>query len=293
MDEQMQQAQAGEMRVMQRLGAFADARLSPDPAAVRRMRARVLREARARFEAGTIAAPADTDRVTSIADRRPTRRRLRRGAALLLAATLSLAAVGGAALAATPGGPLYGAALWLEEAMLPAGGAARTDAEIERLEHRLSEAGAAVASGNGGAIAAALAAYRETVDDALAAVGGNEAWQARLEAALGTHLVVLETLLGKVPAPAQGAIQQAITKGNEAQDRVDGSGGPGGPGTPTGPGEPKASDHPGQGTQKTPKPDATKAPKPATTVAPDSTPRPTPQGEPGQPASPGRANTQP
>jgi hypothetical protein len=301
MDDPMQQTQTTDMLVVKRLETFASVRLSPDPAAVRRMRARVMRDARATLGSPMVTAAPSPATPGPGARRWIRGRGTRRGAGLLLAATLSLTVLGGAALAAGPGRPLYGAALWFEEAMLPAAGPARNEAQIARLEHRLHDAQSAAQSGDGGAIAAALAAYRETVDDALASITGDGAWEARLDAALGTHLVVLEALIGQVPEHARAAIEQAIDKSHQAHDRI---GGPGGPGSPGGPGNsnpgPKKTAEPEPA--RTPKPDktpkaaASQAPVTPPAPTPEPTPRPTPRtnpsppAEPGQPASPGRAS---
>ena len=240
----MQRIAAGDAELARRLLAYADERLSPDEAAAARMRARVMREARVVLEA----------RLAPAAEPTPIRRRtvapgLRRAASLVLAAALSLVAVGGAALAASPGGPLYGAALWVEELTLPSGGEARVAADLGRLERRLEEAVRAANSGNQGAVQAALAAYREAVEHAMGAAGANADWLARLEAALEHHQTVLQGVLGMVPDQAKDAIQQAIEKSGNAMDRIGDPGGPSGPGGPGGPGQ--------QG------PDPDKTPKPA------------------------------
>jgi hypothetical protein len=301
MDDPMQKTRTGDTLVVKRLETFANVRLSPDPAAVRRMRARVMRDARATLRSPTVTSAPSPAAPGPVARRWIRGRGTRRGAGLLLAATLSLTVLGGAALAAGPGRPLYGAALWFEEAMLPAAGPARNEAQIARLEHRLGDAQAAAQSGDGGAVAAALAAYRETVDDALASVTGDGAWEARLDAALGTHLIVLEALMGQVPEHARAAIEQAINKSHQAHDRIGGRGGPSSPGGPGNPDKgPKKTAEPEPA--RTPKPD--KTPRPAPTLAPAAPPattpeptlRPTPRtnpsppAEPGQPASPGRAS---
>jgi hypothetical protein len=298
MDDTMQQTRSGDLELTRRLEAFAVTRLSPDAAAVRRMRARVMREARARFVAQpTSAAPMTAGGLAAAPI--PIRRghpALRRVAALLLAAALSVSAVGGAALGAAPGGPLYGTALWLEELTLPAGGEARSRADLGRLDRRLDEARVAAAGGNGNAVAAALAAYRETVDDAIAAAGTNDVWLARLEAALGKHLAVLTALTGKVPEQARGAIEQAIVKSSGARDRI---GGPDRPNRPNVPGGVGPTKTPGAQPARTPKPAPDVTPKPAKTSAPDdppatkapqATPRPNRTHAAGPHASPGRAD---
>ena len=187
--------------------------------------------------------------------------------------------------------------LWLEEVTLPAQGSSRTDADIARLQHRLDEAQQAALNGNAGAVSAALAAYRETVDDAISAAATKVEWLARIEAALGNHLAVLRALAGMVPAQALDAIQQAIVKSSQAQDRIGGPNGPSGPtivpgGPTTGPGGPEPAGP--QETAKTPEPDP--APNTDPTPKPDPTPDVDVTPGPGRtpppvapPASPGRA----
>jgi hypothetical protein len=299
MDDSMQQTFPGDVELTRRLEAFAAARLSPDAATGRRMRARVMREARARFEAQLATAEAAAV-INGGQAAAPVVRRghpaWRRVAGLLLAAALSVSVVGGAALAATPGGPLYGAALWIEELRLPAAGDARSQADLARLDRRLEEARAAAAGGNSRALAAALAAYRETVDDAIAAAGTNDAWLARLEAALGKHLAVLTALTGKVPEQARGAIEQAIVKSSGARDRI---GGPDRPKGPNVPGVVGPTRTPGNEPAPTPKPASNMTPKPAKTPAPEDPPateaprataRPDRTPQAGPPASPRRAD---
>jgi hypothetical protein len=118
-----------------------------------------MREARLAFadQPARAAVAADVEVARSSA-RRTT---VRRAAALLAAAVLSLAAVGGVLAASTAGGPLYGTRIWLETVMLPTDASERADAELARLETRLTELQAAVRSGDGAAAAAALAAYEE------------------------------------------------------------------------------------------------------------------------------------
>jgi hypothetical protein len=168
--------------------------------------------------------------------------------------------VGGAAFAAQPGGPLYGPRLWVEAATLPSDPAARTGADLNRLEARLAEVMRATRDGNEDAIAAALAAYQAVVDDALGAAGTNDALLAKLEEVLGKHLTVLNGLLDKVPEQARQGIENAIDKSDNALDKAGGQGSQGG------------NQGGGQGgnpnPDKTPKPPPDKTPKPP----PDKTP---------------------
>jgi hypothetical protein len=253
MNDPMNPRGAGGDELARRLEAYAQARLSPDPASVARIRARVMLQARTQLVAPPVAAA--TPEPTPIGWGRSARR-LRRGAAILLAAALSLGAMGGAAFAAQPGGPLYGARLWVEAATLPSDPAARTAADLNRLEARLVEVMRATRDGNEDAIAAALAAYQAVVDDALGAAGTNDALLAKLEEVLGKHLTVLNGLLDKVPEQARKGIENAIDKSDNALDKAGGQGSQGG----------------GQGgnpnPDKTPKPPPEKTPKPP----PDKTP---------------------
>ncbi|MFL5679556.1 MAG: hypothetical protein ACJ77B_03060 [Chloroflexota bacterium] len=224
----MQAATAMNEQLARRLEAFALERLSPDAAATERMRSAVMAAATARA-AGTAACAADAaepawEPPIPIFSRRLTRpRRLLVG---LMAATLALSGVAGAALAASPGGPLYDARLWVERATLPTEPDARADAEVARLEARMGEAVRGANSGNGSAVSAALAAYRATIDEALEASDATESGGDRLEAALARHLIVLQTLLDRVPYQARDAIQRAIDNGDKAVERIDKAKGP-------------------------------------------------------------------
>jgi len=269
----MNKRTAGDGELTRRLEEFAQARLSPDPAAVLRMRARVMREARTQLEASALAATAEPTPIQWARSRRG----LRRGAAVLLAAGLSLSAIGGVAFGAQPGGPLYGTRLWLEAATLPQDPNARTEADFDRLEARLAEVMRAAREGNENAIAAALAAYQAVVDDALSAAGTNDELLAQLEDVLGKHLAVLNGLLDKVPEQARSGIENAIDKSDNAIDKAGGQGsqGGGGQGGTTNP-------------ERTPKPPPDKTPKPPpdkTPPAPPKTPQPDRNPPGGPPAS--------
>lgn len=247
----------GDLEIEQRLDAFARVRLSPTERASARMRARVMREARL-----AMAAPTWT-RTTpaSIDHARVLRGGLaRRGAGLLLAAGLTLAVAGGAMAASQAGGPLYPTRMWLETVTLPATGAARTDADIVRLESRMEEVIAAARRGDRAGVAAALLAYGEIADEALIAAGGDEAAIERLRIALDRHVAVLLAIAAKVPPQASEAIgrniDRAIEHNGATLNRIHAN--PGGPAPQSAPAV---------------KPDPTAKPAKAT---PESTPRPTP-----------------
>jgi hypothetical protein len=145
--------------------------------------------------------------------------RTRRLAPLALAACLVVAGTG-AALAAQPGGPLYAVRIWIETATLPAADQARADAETNRLDDRIGEAASGLQGGNGSAVAAALAEYRAEVQAALKAAGNDPTQLERLRAALGTHIVALQTLATTASTADAAAIQQAIDESLKALDRI-------------------------------------------------------------------------
>ena len=264
-----------------RMDAYAAARLAPDPATTARARAAVLAEARRRA-AGAASAPVP---------RRP-RFRLALGPGLLAAAVLVVLLGVGGVLAMAPGGPLYPVRLWAEGLALPAEPAARAEAMLARLDHRLAEAEQAGTSGNGAGAAAALEAYRGEAGDALAAAGSDPGRRAALTARLETHRVVLATLAGRLPERAAEAILANLAR-TEARilEILGATPRPGEPGAPaqtpaphkTPPGKPEAT----PAAQPTPEA-ATPTPKPGKTPPgkPDETPDPvkTPPGK--QEASP-------
>lgn len=202
----MQQAlDIRDFEIERRLDAYARARLSPDPAAVARTRARVMREARLQFEAARIAAhvvPA-----VSLATHRPLARRI---ATPLLAASLWAGVVVGSVAAAQAGGPLYPTRMWIETATLPSTGVARTTAELDRLDARLGDALGAAARGDAGAAAAALAAYRQIADETIVASTGDAALEAKVAAALEGHLAVLTAVSASLEAKGNSTAADAV-----------------------------------------------------------------------------------
>jgi hypothetical protein len=277
-DDPMNSRTAGGQEVARRLEAYAQARLSPDPAAMARIRTRVMLEARTRLQETATLAAAEP---TSIGVARLARR-LRRPAAVLLAAGLTLSAVGGVAFAAQAGGPLYGARLWLEAATLPTEPAARTAADVSRLDARLGELAEATRVGNEHAADAALTAYQGVVDDALTTAGTNDALLGELEDTLGKHLTVLNGLLDKVPEQARSGIENAIDNSGKALEKAHGQASQGG-----GPGTNRGG---GQGANPTHTPKPTRTPKPP----PEKTPPPPPnQGQAEQSPRGGPPDSQP
>ena len=177
-----------------------------------------MREARLAFAGQAAAVAAAGRRGAPANDARRTR--VRRGAALLLAAALSLGVVGGVLAASTAGGPLYGTRIWIESIMLPSDAEGRADAEVARLETRLREFEAAVRSGDRSAAAAALVAYQQIADEALAGAGasGDEAAIARLLAALDRHVTNLERVADQVPPQAAESINRNIERAIQHTD---------------------------------------------------------------------------
>jgi len=189
MDDDMQAMDAGDLELGQRFESYARARLSPDPTAVARIRARVMREARLQHEAARIALHVAPAMVA-------TRRSITRRALMpLLAAGLWLAIGVGTISAAQAGGPLYPARLWIETALLPASGGARIEADVERLDTRIHEALDAANNADRAAVAAALDSYAEIADDATVASGDDVTLEARVEQALARHQAVLSALV--------------------------------------------------------------------------------------------------
>jgi hypothetical protein len=211
MDDPMQKTSPND-KVRERLAAYSETHLAPDAAAVVRIRLRVMAEARARLAPAAVSA--ERTQPIPFRPRRVAWGR-RRTMAALLAASLALVLATGATLAAQPGGPLYGVRLWVETVSLPADPAARAEAELSRLDARMQEAVRAAADGNESAVAAALAAYRQILDDAVAAAGDKPTPASDLQKTVDRQLVVLEGLLDKVPPQARDSIQKAIDKQSE------------------------------------------------------------------------------
>lgn len=237
----------GAEELARRLEAYASVRLSPNRKAAARIRTALIEEARMRALE------------TSIGSARHSHgSRPRRAVAVLLAAALTLGAAAAVFAGSAPGSPLYEARVWLETVTLPADADARALERIRHIEDRLVDSERAAAAADGNAVAAATEAYREAVDAALVEAGTDTDRLARLEATLGLHLTVLETLADKLPEAAEGGINRAIEASQKAVDKIEkakpepggnnGQGPPDGqpdqPGKPEDPGKPDASGRP-------------------------------------------------
>ena len=233
MDDDMQAYGAADIELERRLEAYGRARLSPDSAATARTRARVMREARLQHEASRIAAYVGP----ALAQRRSP---LRRAAMPFLAACVWLGIAVGTIAAAQPGGALYPTRIWIESAVLPASGADRVRADLDRLNDRISEALSAATHGDRSAVDAALAAYAGIADDATATAGDDAALADRVAQALSRHQAVLtalmtsltdkgnETAAAAIDANVQRAIEHnAAVLANLAERQASGSSGHG------------------------------------------------------------------
>jgi hypothetical protein len=301
MDDPMQASMAADLEVERRLNDFARGRLTPSAASKARSRARVMREARIAFagEAAGIAAATVATELAAVRARNQ-RAAMRRGVALLAAAVLSLAAVGGVLAASGAGGPLYGTRIWVETITLPSDPGARAAAELTRLESRLAELQAAVRKGDRAAVAAALAAYQQIADEALAGAGTDQAAIDKLVAALDRHVAVLERVAAQVPPQAAASIQlniqKAISHSDAAIQRIEAGsnagGNGGGNGDAGGGAAPAAQPTGGSGSPSEPMtiPKPKPTPKPHPTAAPTAAPaaataEPTPKAPPGKPSA--------
>jgi hypothetical protein len=270
MDDPMHLSMNANLEVEERLDRYARVRLSPDPLAVARMRARVMREARLSMAGAAGARTALSAELTT----HPVRRLklARRAAGLLAAAFLSLALATGAMAASQAGGPLYEIRVSLESLALPSDPGRRTEAEIVRLEARMAEAVAAARNGDQPAVQAALRSYEEIADEALAGAGLVQDALDRIHAALQRHVAILQAVAAGAPAQAQEAIEQnvqrAIEKNATVLERIEAASQPPGkkPATPPA-GQPAGGN--------SPKPAKTDAAAPTHDNAVSAPPKPT------------------
>jgi len=223
----MQAMDVRDREIERRLESYARARLTPDPQAVARARARVMREARLQFEASRIAVHMAT--VVPLKTHRSTARRVMMP---FLAASLWLGIAVGSISAAQPGGPLYTTRMWVENAALPGSGVARASGELTRLDARLSDALGGASRGDANAVQAALDAYRQIADETLAAAAGDSAVEALVSTALNRHLVVLAAVASSLEAKGndtaaaavEASIQRAIDHNEAVVTRIEASG---------------------------------------------------------------------
>jgi len=276
----MQATDAGTIELGRRLDAYARARLSPDPQATARTRARVLREARLSFEAARIAVHVAPAIAASSRTMRP------RLVMPFLAAAVWLGIAVGSISAAQAGGPLYPTRMWVETAFLPSDPVGRTDAELDRMDARLAEAVSGAARDDRMAVSAALDAYFQIADDAILGSSGDPDLEARVAKALNQHQDVLALVAARLAdknnSTASDAIERNIERAIEHNAAVilnignneDSLGGAGSTGGGSGGGggaadNPAASADPTHSTP-TDKPDKSQKPAPS---QPDRSPR--------------------
>jgi len=241
------------------LDAFGDGRLRADQERTGLVRARVMAAARAEARRA-VATPPSRRRWFVVP--RPVRGPVLAAAGLLLAAALA----GGVLAGTAPGGPLYGARLWIEEQLLPGAPQERDEAQIDRLDDRLDEARQAAERGDVPAVVAALDEYRQTAEEAFVAAGDDEARREHVAAQLARHVAVLQALMARVPEQAATAIRAAVDRTEvRIREILDGPHKPGSPRDP----------------EATPKP----TPKPKPEATPKPTPKPKPEATPGKPAA--------
>jgi hypothetical protein len=263
-DDLMNQDKMATDEMEHRLRAYADARLSPTPEVVERMRLAIVARA-----AGT-AALRDVQRRSGAGVRRswwPIRSR--RAVAVLLAASLTVGSAA-AVFAAMPGSPLYATRLWLEALTLPQSGDARIDAQVEQLDQRDAEVEQASSGQDPAAVTAALAAFDGELAAAVRDAGNDPSKLAHLETVLQKHITVLEDVLAKAPKAAVPAIEGAMTASSKALAQIEA--------------KLQQLPPPSRTPPPHPTPDAT---KPVKTPAPHSTPAPNPDKTPAPHPTPG------
>lgn len=281
-DDVMGPIDRGYLEVARRLEAFADLRLTPSLAATAAMRKTVMQAAQRRailIQADPTVVAGAAASAHAIERTRTQQPHWRRPAAAMLAASLTLGIVAGTVSAVNPGGPLYLTRLWVEMANLPRDAMPRVEAQLARLQARLTEAEQASRDGNGPAAEAALAAYSTILFEAEQGSSGNAAASAAIEAGVARHVVVLTQLIDKVPATARDAIQHALASSTKVLDDLHPSTNGGkrnAPGQPGAGGGPGSAGQPASGGQ---------SPKPVHTDRPAATPRPA-KPEPSHPVKP-------
>jgi hypothetical protein len=285
-DHMLDLVEPGDRVVGRLLQAYGEDVLSPSIAATTRMRMMVMAASHRR--AALIEADATFDAAGETTAARSARRAAairsawRRPVAAVMAGCLTLGILAGTAFAARPGGPLYEARIWTEMANLPAGVVDRAQAEVSRLDQRITEAQQASTAGDGVAAQAALVAYSRIVVEATAGTRQDPAAKATLGVTVTRHVAVLTQMVVSVPEPARDAAEQALTTTSLALDTLEpatqpSSGGAGAApaGVPQGPQPPAPAPTPSEkpskhdelkpekhrpGGDKTPKPAPPKAP---------------------------------
>ena len=199
----------GEGELGRLLRAYAGARLSPDQWASIRMRAAVLEHGQA----------AQGQAAQAAAGRRFSWLRVLRPATLVgLIAILAVGTGASAALAASPGGPLYDARLWVETTVLNlSGGSAQL--RVDQMDERIDELTNAVDNGNANAADAAGNAYGAEVSAAAQAAQNGADLQA-LRAAIANHLAHLQNMAHS-SSKAQANLDRLIAKDIAALATID------------------------------------------------------------------------
>ena len=220
MDEDFVERRPADLEIYRRLDAFAQVRLTPDAAAMARIRTALMGQALALADARSAALSTPAPLAVTLPERQTVAfpRPQRRAAAAVLAACLVVGIGAGSVAASQAGGPLYGPRMWIEAATLPSDPMARASAQLGRLDARLQEVRVASASGNAGAAEAALDAYAVIAADLDAQAAENSAVAASVEDGMARRQVVLIGLLDEVPAQARDAIQHALQQGANAID---------------------------------------------------------------------------
>lgn len=198
---------AGE-ELLRELRAYAGTRLSPDAHASHRMRVAVLERAQT---VRPVRSP--------FLIRRTIFTFLRAGTMVALVAVLAVGTGATAGLAASPGGPLYGVRLSVEDAFLPSMGLARTVAQVNQIDERVDEAQAAAAHGDAGGVTAALSAFEVKVNVAVRDAGTDPAQLGHVQAAVSMHLPTLQALLAARPRLA-AVVERAIQASRQALDQI-------------------------------------------------------------------------
>ncbi len=189
--------------LVRRLQAYAGARLSPDPWASVRMRTAVIEHGHAARSGG---------------QRSGWRHLVRPLRLVALVGVLAVATGASAALASSPGGPLYGARLWVETSLLPLSGDPAA-ARVGFIDQRLDEVTSAVDSGNTNAANAAGNAYANEVAQAAQAAQTRVDLLA-LRSAVSRQLVHLQSLSHGNPR-SQANIAHLIANAQAALAGID------------------------------------------------------------------------
>jgi hypothetical protein len=262
-DKDLMHHRTGHDEIEQRLRAYAEARLSPSPEGVARMRASVV--------ARSVALRDAEARRLRVERRAWLMGRTRRTATALLAASLTFGSAA-AVLAAAPGSTLYDAKLWFESFSLPGSGDVRAAIQVGQLDQRINETQAAIDGRDPAAIDAALAAFESEVTAALNDAANDPARLAHLQAALAKHIVVLREVEANAPPSAVAAIEAAITSASNAIDVIESRE----------PSNPQPQHTPPPAPDQSPHPTQKPHPTPAPTDAP-AVPTPSPRPHPSHP----------